>query len=117
MAEEYVQEAGADDKSAKNDIEELEEEEERHLKESCFVCGERFYPDFLEEIDSKYYCELCRPDIPEIESMQHVGDIEDSNDDNKEFYAPKPDIDFTVGDLIKEAWQKTKGAKAEGSRY
>jgi predicted Zn finger-like uncharacterized protein len=81
--------------------------EEESLKEPCSVCGETFHPDFMQEIDSKLYCGVCQPEVVETVSM--VSSDEERENDAEEVQIN--DIDFTVGELIKDAWQKTKGAK------
>ncbi len=81
--------------------------EEGFLKEPCSVCGETFHPDFMQEIDSKLYCGVCQPEVVETVSM--VSSDEEWENDAEEVQIN--DIDFTVGELLKDAWQKTKGAK------
>jgi hypothetical protein len=99
------------------DDESSDEEEEDSSQVPCSVCGERSHPDFLEEVDSKLYCGICQPVVIEAETDGEkivaaagagtaavVGAVAaESSTGGK---------DFTVGGLIKEAWQKTKGAKA-----
>lgn len=83
------------------------DDEEGYLKEPCSVCGESYPPDFMQEMDSKLYCGMCQPEVIETVSM-------DSSDEEGANFAEDvqiSDIDFTVGELLKDAWQKTKGAK------
>ena len=103
------------------DEEDDADEEEEFPKESCSVCGEKFHRDFMQEIDSKLYCGVCQPEVlevvidddKEVAVSSKVADTVEAADaeaetDGEDFgRAP----DFTVGELIKEAWQKTKGAK------
>ncbi len=78
-------------------------------KEVCSVCGEEFYRDFMQEVDSKLYCGVCQPEVIEVLSGDDRDLIATENEDFTEDLESDPD--FTVGDLVKEAWQKTKGAK------
>ncbi len=78
-------------------------------KEVCSVCGEEFYRDFMQEVDSKLYCGICQPEVIEVLSDDDRDVIATENKDFTE--DQENEADFTVGDLIKEAWQKTKGAK------
>lgn len=98
------------------DTDEEELDEEGFLQEACSVCGDTFHKDFLQEIDSKLYCGVCQPEVIETLST----DVMAAFDDEEEGVAEdievveddqRIDTDFTVGDTIKEAWQKTKGAK------
>ncbi len=113
--------------------EELDDEldEEDFFKETCSVCGEKFHPDFLQEVDSKLYCGLCQPEVVETVSDDEVvaagaaatvaataavalatdSEIVETEEAAEEELAENV-ADFTVGELMKEAWQKTKGAKA-----
>ncbi len=97
-------------------------------KECCSVCGESFHVDFLQEVDSKYYCGSCQPEVIETIAVAEDEDLDsvqdEQVDDNAEFsleeepsVAEESEIikgggSFTVGGVLKEAWQKTKGAKA-----
>ena len=98
-----------------------EADEETFTKEPCSVCGEKFHRDFMQEIDSKLYCGVCQPEVlevliddkKEVAVNSKVADAVETADVDSE-----PDGDdlgsipeFTVGELIKEAWQKTKGSK------
>ncbi len=120
-----------------SDEDELEKDD--YLQEVCSVCGEEFYLDFLQEVDSKFYCGVCQPEVIEnvmdeegetIAAKENeeqiaeesedlvVADEERDTEDSEEF-APDTEEeelqsrgrDFSVGELIKEAWKKTKGAK------
>ncbi len=81
------------------------------VKESCTRCGEKFHRDFMMGTGSNRYCGVCQSDVVAVatgsESNTATSMFEKKNAESCE-----PDTDFTVGDLIKEAWQKTKGAKA-----
>lgn len=96
-------------------------DEEDSLQDVCSVCGERFHPDFLQEVDSKLYCGVCQPEVIEVlaaaesetadataEGMAGVAtDVEEEEEEAEQSDSP----DFSIGDVLKEAWQKTKGAK------
>ncbi len=85
------------------------------LKELCSVCGEEFYRDFMQEVDSRLYCGVCQPEVIEVLTDDEqdlpvpVSDSDDTDPEPEEDQGSGPD--FTVGDLIREAWQKTSGAK------
>jgi len=101
-------------------------------KEPCSVCGEEFHRAFMQEIDSKLYCGVCQPEVLEEASDNGeamlaagaaavAGAAMAAGDDDVEIVADESETDvesfetgsdFTVGELIKEAWQKTKGVKA-----
>jgi len=109
-------------------------------KEPCSVCGEEFHRAFMQEIDSKLYCGVCQPEVlDEASDSDEVmlagagaaavaGAAMAAGDDDVELVDEESETDieqaetdiepsdagsdFTVGELIKEAWQKTKGAKA-----
>lgn len=118
----------ADSVETLTDEEEVAEEDS--ATEVCSVCGEKFHPDFLQEIDSKLYCGICQPEVVEdvtegeviaagaaatvattaVVSAMDSETQESEESDEEELQESAPD--FTVGELIKEAWQKTKGAKA-----
>jgi len=96
-------------------------DEEGFPEKACSVCGDKFHTDFLQEIDSKLYCGVCQPEVIETVSsdvMPAVDGVEEE-DGLEVVEEPVEDVeevqdrgtDFTVGDTIKEAWQKTKGAK------
>lgn len=98
------------------DSDEEELDEEGFLQEACSVCGDKFHRDFLQEIDSKLYCGVCQPEVIETVSADApvaFGDDEEENEEDVEVVEDEQSstTDFTVGDTIKEAWQKTKGAK------
>lgn len=78
--------------------------EESFLKEPCSVCGERFHLDFMQEIDSQFYCGVCQPEV-----VQVLDDGDVAHADSHDSFTPGSD--FSVSELLKEAWQKTKGAK------
>lgn len=86
-----------------------------HFRVACSVCGDIFDLDFMQEIDSKLYCGICQPEVIEtvpVLSSGYEGEYEEGKDDGgTEEELQTTDTDFTVGELIKEAWQKTKGAK------
>ena len=104
-------------------------EGDESLQEVCSVCGEKFHPDFLQEVDSKFYCGLCQPEVIEegsdeageevaAEATEELALAESATEDSEALVAdtdeeelPSSGSDFSVGELIKEAWQKTKGAK------
>ncbi|HID70709.1 MAG TPA: hypothetical protein EYP35_09715 [Desulfobacterales bacterium] len=110
-------------------------DEDDAFQEVCSVCGDKFHPDFLQEIDSKLYCGICQPEVVEtvldgeviaagtgtaVAATAAAVATTDSEDDSEdvaveqvdEEEVPETFTDFTVGELIKEAWQKTKGTKA-----
>lgn len=90
------------------------EEDSEYSKVACSVCGDTFHLDFMQEIDSKLYCGVCQPEVIETVSVLSSGDegeYEEGDDDGTEEELQATDTDFTVGELIKEAWQQTKGAK------
>ncbi len=112
-----------------SDVDELEDDD--YPRETCSVCGESFHRDFLQEVDSKFYCGLCQPEVieeitdeesetvpaAESEELAVAGSEEREGeelvtDTDEEEWAQPGDSGFTVGELIKEAWQMTKGAKA-----
>ncbi|MEN8200199.1 MAG: zinc-ribbon domain-containing protein [Thermodesulfobacteriota bacterium] len=90
-------------------------------EEKCSVCGESFHPDFLQTVEDKLYCGMCQPDVVEelddAESSAmalaaaEVADTDVVTVDTDEGEPQKGGSDFTVGDVLKESWQKTKGAK------
>ncbi len=101
-------------------------DKEGDLRDVCSVCGESFHPDFLQEVDSKLYCGICQPEVIEV-SPEDVDDepaastaeltaVDDTDvdvdvEEDVEEDEQGIDSDFTVGEVLKEAWQKTKGAK------
>ena len=95
-------------------------EKEGDLRNVCSICGESFHPDFLQEVGSKLYCGVCQPEVIEV-SPEDVDDetaastaeltAVDDTDVDVEEDEQSSDSDFTVGEVLKEAWQKTKGAK------
>ena len=98
------------------DSEEAEFPEEGFPQEACSVCGDMFHRDFLQEIDAKFYCGVCQPEVIETVSADMLAassDEEEEIEENGEVVEDElsSGTDFTVGDTIKEAWQKTKGAK------
>ena len=112
MAAETKGEAG----SLTPEEEDLEEEE--FPQEICSACGESFHPDFLQEVNSRLYCGVCQPEVMEVlpdaeaESVAVASGVAAAADDawvEEEGAADGPD--FTIGAVVKEAWQKTKGAK------
>lgn len=100
--------------SAEQDlIDDAEDEEVEDLKEPCSVCGEAFHPDFMQEVDGRMYCGVCQPEVVELsgdEGMDTVAGTESLIESDEESFGR--DADFTIGELLKEAWQKTRGAKA-----
>jgi uncharacterized membrane protein len=90
------------------------EDEDGYPKEPCSVCGEKFHRDFMQEVDSKLYCGICQPEVIEVltgdEMAVATGTEAAAGETDEEDFGSGPD--FTVGELIKEAWQRTKGAKA-----
>ena len=93
-----------------------EYDEEGFPQEACSVCGEKFHKDFLQEIDSKLYCGVCQPEVIETVSTDVMTAFSDGDEIAAEEFENVEELqssgaDFTVGDTIKEAWQKTKGAK------
>ena len=109
--EEETTQEGADD-------EHYEDEEGEFPKVPCSVCGETFHKDFLQEIDSKHYCGVCQPEVIETIPMEDVAGVTavaaghaESDDSQKTQDVQGQGADFTIGDLMREAWQKTKGAK------
>ena len=94
------------------DSEGEEFDEEGFPQEACSVCGDSFHKDFLQEIDSRLYCGVCQPEVIETISPDALA----ASGDEEDFEAVEGELDssgtdFTVGDTLKEAWQKTKGAK------
>lgn len=114
-----------DDEDEPDEVEEYEDEtyidkedldKEGFLQEACSVCGDTFHKDFLQEIDSKLYCGVCQPEVIETLSTDVMAAFDDEEEGVEEDIEvvegdQRIDTDFTVGDTIKEAWQKTKGAK------
>ncbi|MBL4903846.1 MAG: hypothetical protein JKY62_14510 [Desulfocapsa sp.] len=110
------------------DISIMLEEEKESSQVPCSVCGEKLHPDFMLEVDSKLYCGICQPEMIEagtddnmIMAAAGAGTAavvgvaaagEGEGEDETDAEASTGSTDFTVGELIKEAWQKTKGAKA-----
>jgi len=90
-------------------------DEEGYLKEPCSVCGEAFHPDFMQEIDGQLYCGVCQPEvIEEVVSAEEMDTVADGGTDTPvagDEDSFEPDVQFTIGELVKEAWQKTRGAK------
>ncbi len=119
-------ETESDQASTDDDLDEADS-----IKETCSVCGEKFHPDFLQEVDSKLYCGICQPEVVEtvtddevvaagaaatvaataavaLATDSEIVEIEEAGEEELQENV----TDFSVGDLLKEAWQKTKGAKA-----
>ncbi len=102
--------------------EDEELDEEGFPQKACSVCGDKFHKDFLQEIDSKLYCGVCQPEVIEtvptdvMAATALSGDSENGEDEfeNTEGVEEVQDraLDFTVGDTLKEAWEKTRGVKA-----
>ncbi|MBU1420800.1 MAG: zinc-ribbon domain-containing protein [Proteobacteria bacterium] len=88
-----------------------------YLKEVCSVCGESFHPDFLQEVDSRLYCGVCQPEVIEVQSDAEgegtgtAAEVMAAAETDVEEEEQRDVPDFTIGDVLKEAWQKTKGAK------
>ena len=126
---EETEESGIDTDAAQALLgEEDDFDSEEYPREACSVCGEKFHLDFLQEVDSKFYCGICQPEVIEeiVDEEDEEGEekaeeeklnTDDSDgsdtgdDDTTELESTPEGSDFTVGDLIKGAWQKTKGAK------
>lgn len=104
-------------------------DDEEDSQKTCSVCGEKFHPDFLQEVDSKLYCGICQPEVDETTTVDgetvalgavataavvaSATDSEIVETEEAEGEELQESIaDFTVGELLKEAWQKTKGVKA-----
>ncbi len=89
-------------------------DEEESPKEPCSVCGERFHRDFMQEVDAKLYCGVCQPEVIEMLSDDEIAEESDTEtvvvETDEEHFGGG--VDFTIAELIKEAWQKNKGAKA-----
>ena len=90
------------------------DDDEGFSKGTCSVCGDKYHPDFMQEIDSQLYCGMCQPEV--VETVPLVSLDDEGEGDEREIDYPEEellanDTDFTVGELVKEAWQKTKGAK------
>ena len=115
-----------DDESSVEDLADKDAEEDDSSEVLCSVCGEGFNPDFIQEVDSKLYCWVCQPEVIEEAAGDEivmtaagagaaaVAEAVAGTDDEEETDAEASpgSTDFTVGELIKEAWQKTRGAKA-----
>ncbi len=95
--------SGKDEEEA--DTEETEFDENGQPVKPCSECGEKFHPDFLQNIGGKLFCGVCQPEAVE------VVDGDDGESVERETDEILPGADFSVGDVLKEAWQKTKGAK------
>jgi len=117
-----------DDESSNEEVADTDEVEKDSSQIPCSVCGEKLHPDFMLEVDSKLYCGICQPEVIEAETDDEmivaaagagtaavvgvVTAVEDEDEDETDAESSTGGKDFTVGELIKEAWQKTKGAKA-----
>jgi formylmethanofuran dehydrogenase subunit E len=77
-------------------------DEDEYLSEVCSVCGEKFHQDFLQEIDSKFYCGVCQPEVIE-EITEEAGEKIDA----EEIEEPTAESEA----LAAEALQKSRGAK------
>lgn len=90
------------------------DDDDGYLKKPCSVCGEKFHRDSMQEVDSKLYCGVCQPEMTEVltdvEMAVATGTKAAADETDEEDFGSGSD--FTVGGLIKEAWQKTRGAKA-----
>ncbi len=74
-------------------------------RRACSECGDKYHPDFLQEVDGKLFCGVCQPEVVEVISSEDGGEESaDTTDDAQ-------GTDFTIGEVLKESWQKTKGAK------
>lgn len=112
-----------------DDGKEGEDEDNDFGLKSCAGCGEAFHPDFMEQVGSDYYCALCDPGDCEAEEKV-IEDTEVTEESDSEIDAADKsydevedtdleteevefisDTDFSVGELIKEAWQQVKGVK------
>ncbi len=92
---------------------ELSEADEENLpKESCSVCGEKFHRDFMQEIDSQFYCGVCQPKVVQVleDYVDSAADDDGATDEVLE-ESLEAGSGFSVGELLKDAWHKTKGAK------
>ena len=111
-------EAAIDAEETDQNVADEEQDEDGEFPQvPCAVCGETFHKDFLQEIDSKHYCGVCQPEVIETIPMEEAagvtaaavgqadGDTETAQD------VQSQGADFTIGDLMREAWQKTKGVK------
>lgn len=108
------QDESEEDFSAQDTMGEDEDvdDEMEDSREPCSVCGEEFHRALMQEVDSKLYCSACQleetEDLPDDEMDSATdGDVAEVGEDGDDSRAA-----FTIGDLMKEAWQKTKGAKA-----
>jgi formylmethanofuran dehydrogenase subunit E len=111
------------DVALEDEIDEDEElDEEGFPQKACSVCGDKFHIDFLQEIDSKLYCGVCQPVVIEtvptdvmaasaLSSDSENGEDEFENTEGVEEVQDRAP-DFTVGDTLREAWEKTRGVKA-----
>lgn len=89
-------------------------DEDGYLKEPCSVCGEAFHPDFMQEVDGQLYCGVCQPEV--IEEVVNDEEADRGTDDTTDTMVAEDEdsfepAQFTIGELVKEAWQKTRGAK------
>ena len=87
------------------DTEEMEYDQHGQPIKPCSECGEKFHPDFLQNVGGKLFCGVCQPEAVEV--------VDGQEDDSAGVETDEilPGGDFSVGDIIKEAWEKTKGAK------
>jgi len=114
--EEEQEDAIDETEEDETDSEEDELDEEGFPQEACSVCGDTFHRDFLQEIDAKLYCGVCQPEVIETvptDTLAAFSNEEEDIEEDVEVLEDEQSIgtDFTVGDTIKEAWQKTNGAK------
>jgi len=93
-------------------------DEEGFPQEACSVCGDKFHKDFLQKIDSKLYCGVCQPEVIETVStdVMAAAAMNSGSTDTEDDLETVEDVrgessDFTVGDTLREAWEKTKGVK------
>ncbi len=97
-------------------------DEEGFPQKACSVCGDKFHKDFLQVIDSKLYCGVCQPEVIETVSTDVMAAAvlsgeNEMDEDGLESTECVDEVqnevpDFTVGDTLREAWEKTRGAKA-----
>jgi DNA-directed RNA polymerase subunit M/transcription elongation factor TFIIS len=126
--EDFADNDGGDDPLAMQSSEESQDDgvDDGYLKEACCVCGEKFHLDFMQEIDSQLYCGVCQPEVVEeleegtspetevVEELEQEASLETDEyevDSAAAAVAYESGSDFSVGELLKEAWRKTKGAK------
>jgi DNA-directed RNA polymerase subunit RPC12/RpoP len=91
---------------------------EEPILEVCSGCGKKVHPDSLKELDSRLLCDVCQSEVLEgpsdagEESLPVTSELMAEADTDVEEGESSASLEFTVWEVLREAWQKTKGAKA-----